>query len=124
MKKILIPTVVMVCLLTASAAVAMGQRGQGVEVMVTIPVLPAVVVLEEEPYYYHSDYYYHYNNDRWYYARSRSGPWVDLPRDHYPKETRYKGKSWRHDRGRDHEDRDDRRRDRRDDNRGRDNQRR
>ncbi len=92
-----------VVLLTAGTAMAMGRRGPGpgVDVVVTIPALPSVVVLQEEPYYHHNNYYYRYDNDRWYYSKSKRGPWADLPRDHYPRETRYKGKTWKHDRGRD-----------------------
>jgi len=65
-----------------------GPRGAGV---VVVPALPAVVVLEAEPYYVQAGYHYHYLNDGWYYSRSRSGPWISLPRDHYPKEVKYKG---------------------------------
>ncbi|MHB8828614.1 MAG: hypothetical protein ACYC6Q_03660 [Syntrophales bacterium] len=46
----------------------------------------------EDPYYAYGGYHYYYNNDQWYYSRSRGGPWVDLPRDRYPKEVRYKDK--------------------------------
>jgi hypothetical protein len=41
---------------------------------------------------YYNNYHYHYRNDRWYYSNSRSGPWVDLPRDRYPKEVGFKGR--------------------------------
>jgi len=67
--------------------------------MVVVPALPTIVVLESEPYYYQGGYHYHYQNDRWYYSNARSGPWAELPRDHYPKEVRYKGKG--NDRGKD-----------------------
>lgn len=63
-------------------------RGGGSVVLV--PVLPSIVVLGPEPYYEHSGYHYYYRNDGWAYSRSRSGPWTDLPRDHYPREIRYK----------------------------------
>ncbi|MBU0483801.1 MAG: hypothetical protein KKB30_04740 [Proteobacteria bacterium] len=124
MKKILIPTVVMLGLLLAVTAMSMGRRPD-VGVVVSIPLLPPLVDLREEPYYNHSGYYYHFNNERWYYSRSKGGPWADLPRDHYPKETRYKGKKHRHDKGQDHDDRgrDDRGRDQKNDNRGHDNRR-
>jgi len=75
--------------LFAGCVVAPGHRGSGV---VVVPALPSVVVLESEPYYYHGGYHYFYQNDRWSYSRSRSGPWVELPRDRYPKETRFKGR--------------------------------
>jgi len=84
-------------MLAACVFVPAGRRGSGV---VVVPPLPAIVILEE-PYYYHSGYYYYYQNDRWFYSNAKSGPWVDLPRGHYPKETRFKGrddekgKGWR-----------------------------
>jgi len=65
------------------------DRGPG---MVFAPALPAVVELGAEPYYYQRGYYYYYDNSRWRYSRSRSGPWTDLPRSHYPKETRFRGR--------------------------------
>jgi len=65
-----------------------GPRGQGV---VMVPALPPVVVLEAEPYYVHSGYTYHCRDDGWYYSRSRGGPWAPLPRDHYPREVKFKG---------------------------------
>lgn len=110
MKKILIPTGIMLCLLMTGTAMSMGSppRPPGVDVVVSIPLLPPIVELREEPYYNHRGYYYYYDNDRWYYAKSKRGPWVDLPRGHYPKETRYKGKRWQHDQGHDDRGRDDR----------------
>jgi len=57
-----------------------------------VPLLPPLVVLDTEPYYVHEGYYYYYRDNGWYYSRSRGGPWVDLPRDHYPKEVRYKSR--------------------------------
>lgn len=56
---------------------------------VVAPALPSVVVLGAEPYYYQGGYSYYYENSRWRYANSRSGPWMDLPRSHYPREVRY-----------------------------------
>lgn len=75
--------------LSACVLVPAGHRGPGV---VLAPPLPAIVVLEEEPYYYNSGYHYYYNDDRWFYSKDRGGPWVDLPRGHYPKDTRFKGR--------------------------------
>ena len=72
----------------AGCAVGPGHGGYGV---VIVPPLPAVVVLESEPYYQHGGYYYYYQGDRWSYSHSRSGPWMELPRDRYPKEVKYKG---------------------------------
>jgi hypothetical protein len=59
---------------------------------VTVPALPAVVELGPDPYYQSGGYIYLYRNDRWQYATSRSGPWADLPRSHYPRETRFRGR--------------------------------
>ena len=56
-----------------------------------VPILPPLVVLDAEPYYVHQGYYYYYQNNGWYYSHSRGGPWVDLPRDHYPREVRFRG---------------------------------
>lgn len=75
-------------LLLTACVVAPVEPGYGT---VVVPALPVVVELGVEPYYYYSGYHYYYHNDRWSYSRSRSGPWADLPRSHYPKETRFKG---------------------------------
>ena len=94
MKRILIATLIGVSLLTACAVVPVGRRGHGpgVSGAVVVPILPSVVVLGAEPYYTHGGYHYHYRNNNWYYSRSRSGPWVDLPRNHYPREVRFQGR--------------------------------
>ena len=55
------------------------------------PPLPAVVELDAEPYYVHGGYHYYYHDNRWQYARSRGGPWRELPRSHWPRETRFRG---------------------------------
>jgi len=81
--------VLLATFLFAGCVVGPGPRGSGV---VVVPALPSVVVLESEPYYYHGGYHYFYQNDRWPYSDSRSGPWVELPRDRYPKEVRFKEK--------------------------------
>lgn len=60
--------------------------------VVVAPTLPLVVELGTDPYYYHSGYYYHYDNNSWRYSTSRTGTWTALPRDRYPKETRYSGR--------------------------------
>jgi hypothetical protein len=117
----LITTIVMVFLMMACTVMAMGRRGSGVDVVVTIPVLPHIVVMEQEPYYYHQGYHYHYTNDRWYYSKSKSGPWKDLPRSHYAKEVKYKKEHWKYDEGRNQYHRDDNRgHDQRNDNRSHD----
>lgn len=73
---------------------------------VVAPALPVVVELGVEPYYYHRGFYYYYHdhNRRWDYSRARTGPWKALPRNHYPREIRYKDRDrrgWDRDRGRD-----------------------
>lgn len=85
MKKVILSTLIAASLLTACAVVP-GRHGQPV----IVPLLPPVVLFDAEPYYVQGGFHYHYLNNRWYYARSRSGPWLDLPRDHYPKEVRFK----------------------------------
>ncbi len=94
MKRILLGVLLGVFLFVG-CVVAPGRRGSGI---VVVPALPSIVVLEEEPYYYHGGYHYHYQNDRWSYSDTRSGPWMELPRDRYPKEVKFKGKG--HDKGR------------------------
>ena len=64
-----------------------GPRGGGVAL---VPLLPPIVVLDAEPYYVYEGYHYYYRNDGWSYSRSRGGPWIDLPRDHYPREVRFR----------------------------------
>ena|ERR1035437_4483062 len=77
----------LVAFMLAGCLMVPGPRGGGVAV---VPLLPPIVVLGAEPYYVQGGYYYYYQNNGWYYARSRRGPWVDLPRDHYPREVRYR----------------------------------
>ena len=103
------------------SACVVAPLGPGPSVVVA-PPLPAIVEFDVEPYYYYRGYYY-YENSRWRYANSRSGPWVELPRDHYPREIRYKGRrdGWRGDDERDRRfERDDDRRWERDRDRERD----
>lgn len=53
------------------------------------PPLPDVVELYGRPTYYHHGYHYLYDNDRWYYNRNTQDHWKQLPRSHWPKDTRY-----------------------------------
>lgn len=110
MLRMLIVTPLAALLLSACVVAPVGH-GPG---MVMAPALPLVVELDVEPYYYQGGYHYYYDNSRWRYSGSRSGPWTDLPRSHYPKEIRYKGRGDGRRGDRDH----DRRRDRDDDRRG------
>lgn len=103
MKKLMV-ALTLAALMCASCMIAAGPHGAGIAIA---PPLPVVVELAD-PYYVHGGYHYYHNNDQWYYSQSRSGPWVNLPRDRYPKEVRHKGKS--QDRGRGGDDRHDNRR--------------
>lgn len=102
MRKMLYAALLATPLLTA-CIVAPAHHGHEV---VVVPALPVIVELGVEPYYFQSGFYYYYNNARWSYSRSRSGPWVDLPRDRYPREVRYKDRrdNRRDDRYRDYRD--------------------
>jgi len=60
--------------------------------VVVAPALPVVVEFGADPYYYQQGYYYYYDSHYWRYSNSRAGPWLDLPRSHYPKEIRYRGR--------------------------------
>ena len=84
-------------LLFAGCAVGTGYYGEEYYVA---PALPSVVILDTEPYYFHEGYHYRYQGNAWFYSRSRSGPWRELPRDRYPKETRFKGRDRGEDRDR------------------------
>jgi hypothetical protein len=109
MKMFLIATIIAVFMLTACAVP--GRRGHKADgKVVIVPFLPSIVVLDTEPYYFHNDYHYRYDKGRWFYSKSRKGPWTDLPKNRYPKEVRFKGKNKQKDKDLDR------------DNRGRDDQ--
>ena len=71
--------------LMLTGCIVPGRHGQPT---LLVPRLPKIVWLESEPYYVHGGYTYNYRDDGWYYSRQRSGPWVALPRDHYPRQVR------------------------------------
>lgn len=102
MKQILLP-IIFAALFCVSCAAYIGPHGASVAIAPPLPVTVELV----EPYYVYGGYHYYYDNDRWYYSQSRDGRWIDLPRDRYPKEVRYKGKGhdkdWKDDRGRGHD---------------------
>lgn len=87
MKKLWI-AVLLSAFVSAGCVLTAGPHGASLAIA---PPLPVVVELTD-PYYYQGDYHYYHNNERWYYSRSRGGPWVELPRDRYPREVRYKGR--------------------------------
>jgi hypothetical protein len=102
MKSLIIALLFAALTLTA-CVVSPGPPGYG---GVTVSPLPPIVVLGTDPYYYQDGYYYYYQNNNWSYSRSRSGPWAELPRSHWPKEVRRRGrdddhkKGWDNNRGR------------------------
>ncbi len=83
----ILPAVLLAVFLLGACAVRTGYRGEAV----IVPALPSIVILEDEPYYYH--------DNRWSYSESRGGPWMALPRDRYPGETRFKGRGGERGRG-------------------------
>jgi hypothetical protein len=89
--------VMLLPLMLAGCLMMPGPGGVGVTL---VPALPSIVVLGPEPYYVHQGYYYYYQNNGWYYSHSQRGPWVDLPRDHYPREVRYRDGGGERDGGR------------------------
>lgn len=95
-------------LLLAACVVAPTGHGPRVGLSLAVPAMPLIVELGSDPYYQQGGYIYFYDNDRWRYAESRSGPWSDLPRSHYPRETRMRNRQDGRDRGRDHDRNEDR----------------
>ena len=87
-------------LLLSACVVAPAGRGPA---YVVAPALPLVVELGVEPYYYRSGFYYYYHDNRWSYARTKRGPWRDLPRDRYPREVRHQGHGYDNDGGHHHD---------------------
>ena len=89
---ILVVVMIFAALMLTSCLLTPGPGGYGVEVA---PPLPAIVELDAEPYYYQNGYHYFYQNDRWHYSKSRTGPMMELPRSHWPKEVRQKKRNER-----------------------------
>ena len=83
-----LPGAIFALLICASCVATVGPYGTSYAIP---PPLPAVVVLDDSPYFVHDGHHYYYNSNHWYYSNYRSGPWRDLPRNHYPKELRYRG---------------------------------
>jgi hypothetical protein len=79
------PLILVPSVLLLTACVVETRPGGGVE---AIPVLPDVVEVGPDGYFQHQGHHYFYDHDRWYYADSRNGPRRELPRSHWPKETR------------------------------------
>ncbi len=76
---------------------ALPQWDPTAQTVTVAPPLPVVVELYE-PYYVYKNYHYVYNGERWYYSSSKTGPWIDLPRDRYPREIRHTGPVYDRDR--------------------------
>ena len=77
-------------LMILSACMVTSRPGGGVEI---IPILPAIVELDVEGHYTHQGYHYFYAGDRWYYSNSLRGQRSELPRSHWPRETRRAGEN-------------------------------
>ncbi|OPY18559.1 MAG: hypothetical protein A4E74_00496 [Syntrophus sp. PtaB.Bin075] len=87
MKKLLLFVTAWSLFMLSACVMVPAHHGEGV---VIAPALPAIVELTD-PYYFYGDFHYYYHSDRWSYSKSKNGPWKDLPRDRYPRETRFKG---------------------------------
>ena len=72
-------------LLFLTACMVVPSRRGGLEV---VPILPSVVELDDDSYYTQGGYHYFYTGDQWFYATTRTGPRMELPRSHWPREVR------------------------------------
>lgn len=77
-----------------TSCVVANRRGGGIEV---IPILPGIVEIGDDSYYHHDGYHYFYSNNSWQYSTSRNGPRSQLPKSHWPRETRHRGEGHRND---------------------------
>lgn len=77
----------MISALILSGCMVAPRRGGGVEI---IPILPVTVEIGDESYYEYEGYHYFYVNDGWQYSATRNGPRRELPRSHWPRETRHR----------------------------------
>ncbi|GLH73413.1 hypothetical protein GETHLI_19150 [Geothrix limicola] len=75
-------------LVLLSGCMVAPRMGGGLEI---VPILPVVVEVDADSYYAHGGYHYFYNDDRWYYSETRDGRRMELPRSHWPRETRRPG---------------------------------
>lgn len=85
--------VLMSSILMLSACIVVPRQGGG---LTLIPILPAIVELDGDSHYVHGGYHYFYADERWYYSNTRNGQRSELPRSHWPRETRRRG--WDHSR--------------------------
>ncbi len=72
-------------ILLLSSCMITARPGGGLEL---VPILPSVVEIGPDAYYTQGGYHYFYTGDRWFYATSREGARMELPRSHWPRETR------------------------------------
>jgi len=71
-----------------TACMVAPRAGGGLEI---VPILPAVVEIDDGAYYTQGGYHYFYTGDRWFYSSTRDGERRELPRSHWPRETRRRG---------------------------------
>jgi hypothetical protein len=78
-------------LLISGCTIGFNHRGD----LVIVPALPTVVEIYPDEYYYNDGYYYSYRGSVWFYAESRGGPWIRLPRNRYPHEVHVRHREYR-----------------------------
>ena len=76
--------------LLLSGCMVTARPGGGISI---VPMLPAVVELGDDSYYAQGGYHYYYTNERWFYSTTRGGERMELPRSHWPRVTRYRGRA-------------------------------
>ncbi len=74
--------------MTTTLTACIVPTGHGDYDVILPPPLPVVIDLGPDRYYQRDGYYYFYEGDRWQYSRDRNGYRYDLPRSHWPHETR------------------------------------
>ena len=82
--------IIVMAFMSVSCVTTVGHRGSYVAIAPPLPV--TVESVDPYSYYTYGGFYYYYHGDRWYYSRSKSGRWIDLPRNHYPKGLKFKSK--------------------------------
>jgi hypothetical protein len=83
--------------LILSACMVSSRPGGGVEI---VPFLPAIVEVDLDGYYAHSGHHYYHSNGLWYYSTTKGGARKELPRSHWPQETKRRDGRRDSDRGR------------------------
>lgn len=80
--------VAMLSMYLFSGCVYRGPHGESISIIPDLPV--SIELLDSDPYYYQNGYYYYYHDNAWSYSHSRGGPWMDLPRSHYPRDVKFR----------------------------------